>query len=409
MNNDKRLSKSRSSIEDVTVQIIKLIHKRLELGKEIAELKYEIGLPLHDPKQEKKLYKTVLKKTKNLDFDPSYRKQIIKLLVNKTLSEEQYFIRQTKHKSSSKKLKVSIIGGTGNMGQWLTKYFSSYGYDVGIYSRTLNKKTKFSSFSASMAGLSAEYISGSGPHFSVPIFNSIKECIANSDIIIVSVPISRTNKILDEIALCSGKNHTIVEISSIKSDIVKNMKKLSKKHQSTFVSIHPLFGPGASIYNKQKYALIPIKSEFKEKQSFRKIFPNSKLSICDVTSHDKSMAYVISLIYYTNLVLLSTIPNSSQISELSGNTFTLQNILSLAMLNDKPEIISSLQIDNKYFLKILKNYFHESQKINLLISKHDSKKLNSLINKLKKNSSDFDIIRSYDSLYSFIDELNSYK
>ena len=79
MNNDKRLSKSRSSIEDVTVQIIKLIHKRLELGKEIAELKYEIGLPLHDPKQEKKLYKTVLKKTKNLDFDPSYRKQIIKL------------------------------------------------------------------------------------------------------------------------------------------------------------------------------------------------------------------------------------------------------------------------------------------------------------------------------------------
>ena len=400
MNNDKRLSKSRSSIEDVTVQIIKLIHKRLELGKEIAELKYEIGLPLHDPKQEKKLYKTVLKKTKNLDFDPSYRKQIIKLLVNKTLSEEQYFIRQTKHKSSSKKLKVSIIGGTGNMGQWLTKYFSSYGYDIGIYSRTLNKKTKFSSFSA-------EYISGSGPHFSVPIFNSIKECVTNSDIIIVSVPISRTNKILDEIALCSGKNHTIVEISSIKSDIVKNMKKLSKKHQSTFLSIHPLFGPGASIYNKQKYALIPIKSELKEKQSFRKIFPNSKLTICNVISHDKSMAYVISLIYYINLVLLSTTPKSSQIRDLSGNTFTLQNILSLAMLNDKPEIISSLQIDNKYFLKILKNYLNESQKINLLISKNNSKKLSNLIEKLQKNSSNFDITSSYDYLYSFIDELNS--
>ena len=102
------------------------------MGKEIAELKYEIGLPLHDPKQEKKLYETVLKKTKNFDFDPSYRKQIIKLLVNKTLSEEQYFIRQTKHKSSSKKLKVSIIGGAGNMGQWLTKYFRSFGYDLGI-------------------------------------------------------------------------------------------------------------------------------------------------------------------------------------------------------------------------------------------------------------------------------------
>ena len=152
--------------------------------------------------------------------------------------------------------------------------------------------------------------------------------------------------------------------------------------------------------------LVYIISEIKEKQYFRKIFPNSKLIICDVISHDKSMAYVISLIYYINLVLLSTIPNSSQIRELSGNTFTLQNILSLAMLNDKPEIISSLQIDNKYFLKILKNYLHESQKINLLISKNDYKKLSRLIKKLKMNSSDFDIISSYDSLYSFIDELN---
>jgi len=400
MNNNKRLSKSRSSIEDVTVQILKLIHKRLELGKEIAELKYEIGLPLHDPKQEKKLYETVLKKTKNFDFDPSYRKQIIKLLVNKTLSEEQYFIRQTKHKSSSKKLKVSIIGGAGNMGQWLTKYFSSFGYDVGIYSRTLNKKTKFSSFPN-------EYISDSGPYFSVPIFNSIKECVTNSDIIVISVPISRTNKILNEIALYSGKNHTIVEISSIKSDIVKNMKKLSKKHQSTFLSVHPLFGPGASIYNKQKYALIPIKSESKEKQSFRKIFPNSKLTICDVILHDKSMAYVISLIYYTNLVLLSTTPSSSQIRELSGNTFTLQNILSLAMLNDKPEIISSLQIDNKYFLKVLKTYLNESQKINLLILKNNSKEFSNLIKKLKKNFSNSEIVDSYNFLYSFIDELNS--
>ena len=56
MNNNKRLAQSRSSIEDATVLIIQLIHKRLELGKEIAALKYEIGLPLHDSKQEKKLY-----------------------------------------------------------------------------------------------------------------------------------------------------------------------------------------------------------------------------------------------------------------------------------------------------------------------------------------------------------------
>ena len=48
-------------------------------------------------------------------------------------------------------------------------------------------------------------------------------------------------------------------------------EKLSKKYTANFLSIHPLFGPGASIYNKQKFALIPIKSEIKEKQYFRKI------------------------------------------------------------------------------------------------------------------------------------------
>ena len=96
------------------------------------------------------------------------------------------------------------------MGQWLTRYFGSFGYDVGIYSRTLTNKTKFSSLA-------------------IPLFDSIKDCVNNSDIIIVSVPISKTNQILNELALHSNKNHTIVEISSIKSNILKNMKKLSKK------------------------------------------------------------------------------------------------------------------------------------------------------------------------------------
>ena len=152
------------------------------------------------------------------------------------------------------------------MGDWFVRYFSENGFGIGLYSRKLKKQKKNKS-----------------KH---KIFDSIQDCVVNSDIVIVSVPIESTNQIVDQVIKYSDKNNTVIEISSVKKQIVSNMKKLSKTSNSKFLSIHPLFGPGANIFKPQKYILVPIKSSSAEKRAFRELFPNSKLLICNVREHD---------------------------------------------------------------------------------------------------------------------------
>ena len=59
MNDKEKLLKLRNSVEVVTHDILELLSKRFELGKEIATIKNRLDLPLVDPTQELKLYKLI--------------------------------------------------------------------------------------------------------------------------------------------------------------------------------------------------------------------------------------------------------------------------------------------------------------------------------------------------------------
>lgn len=379
LNDKKKLKQSRDSIEKITVEILDLLSKRLELGRDIAILKNNLNMPLVDPSQERKLYKTIQDESDSLNLNKDFSKKILKLIIEETISREQDHLKKF---STPKKQKIGIIGASGNMGKWFTKFFSEHGYSVGLYSRKFKTKKPQKS----------------------KIFKSIRNCVLHSDIILISVPIEKTNKIIADVIKHSDDTKTIIEISSMKKQIVSNMKKLHTT--SSLMSIHPLFGPGANVFKSQKFILVPVKSTTSEKKSFSKIFPNSKLIVCNATQHDKSMAYVISLVYFLNLSFIMSLENIPNLKDISGTSFTIQYLLASGIFHDTPEVISSLQISNEQFIEILNNLTLNVNSITQLISNHDDKEFIKIIKKAKKQ-----IIsnkKSYDDLYQLVNSIDSF-
>jgi prephenate dehydrogenase len=379
LNDKKKLKQSRDSIEKITVEILDLLSKRLELGRDIAILKNNLNMPLVDPSQERKLYKTIQDESDSLNLNKDFSKKILKLIIEETISREQDHLKKF---STPKKQKIGIIGASGNMGKWFTKFFSEHGYSVGLYSRKFKAKKSQKS----------------------KIFKSIRNCVLHSDIILISVPIEKTNKIIADVIKHSDDTKTIIEISSMKKQIVSNMKKLHTT--SSLMSIHPLFGPGANVFKSQKFILVPVKSTTSEKKSFSKIFPNSKLIVCNATQHDKSMAYVISLVYFLNLSFIMSLENIPNLKDISGTSFTIQYLLASGIFHDTPEVISSLQISNEQFIEILNNLTLNVNSITQLISNHDDKEFIKIIKKAKKQ-----IIsnkKSYDDLYQLVNSIDSF-
>ena len=378
LDDKKKLQKSRESIEKITVEILDLLSKRLELGREIAVLKNNLNMPLVDPVQERKLFKSIQKESESLNLNKNFSKKLLKLIIEETISREQDHLKQFRIKQ---KKSVGIIGASGNMGKWFTEYFSENGYSVGLYSRKLKKKKNPKS----------------------KIFKSIRDCVIHSDIIIISVPIETTNKIIDEVVKYSDNTKLVMEISSMKNQIVSNMKKLSNKSQ--LMSIHPLFGPGANIFKPQKFILVPIKSTQSEKKLFSSLFPNSKLVVCNANQHDQSMAYIISLVYFLNLSFVLSLNKIPNLKDISGTSFTIQYLLASGIFHDTPEVISSLQISNEQFSDVLEDFMININSIENIISKRDSDEFIKLIKKAKKQI--LSNKKSYDDLYQLVNSIDS--
>jgi prephenate dehydrogenase len=202
------------------------------------------------------------------------------------------------------------------------------------------------------------------------------------------------------------KGSCIVEISSIKLEIFNSL--LNIPDYVIPLSIHPMFGPGAKKLSDTKLLLIPIRNENKEQKLLSSLFKEAKIIVIkDPKSHDSIMAVILGMVYYVNLLLVSTLSNENitQLNRVSGTTFYLQKLLFESILTDNSSLISSLLADNKQLIRYLKKYNEESAKLFDIIIKNKNI-LGKRINRIKQGyTNKRNIMSSYEKMYSIISNM----
>src|SRR5215210_5412635 len=143
---------------------------------------------------------------------------------------------------------ILIIGAAGKMGKWFFEYF--------IYLKK-NSNLKESTYRLSVDKIFLydikEIIYTSifkDEH--IVITNNISESIKISDIIIFCIPVKEIIKIINCKKVLFKQGTTIIEISSIKTEIHKVLSNISRNFTITTLCVHPMFGPGASIFATNK-------------------------------------------------------------------------------------------------------------------------------------------------------------
>ena len=283
-----------------------------------------------------------------------------------------------------KNRRISIVGGTGRMGQWFTLYFKNMGYEVEIIAKNKRKVAKIAKY------------------FRVNYATSINDSINKSDIILVSVPMRATTPTISEVLEHVEKDKIILEISSLKNNIEKEINKKFKKHKDNIISIHPLFGPGLDINSKQQIILIKSNKTNKQKRIVTQLFPKSNITIVNAKDHDESMAYILSLTHFINILFLSMLKKQNNIDYFS-TTFKIQYNLANAILNDRTELLADIQILNKDFNKVLNNFIKDSKEFQKIINKKQDKELVKNIDSIKNNYKNLKSFReSYELIYDIL-------
>lgn len=310
---------------------------------------------------------------------------------------------------------ILIIGAAGKMGKWFFEYF-------------MNTKVKLNHI-GSASDLSIDKIFlydiknvGYGLNLkdkNIVITNNMSESVKVSDIIIFCIPVNEIIKIINGNTASFKHGAIIIEISSIKSAIHKVLLNTSMNSSVTTLCIHPMFGPGSSIYATNKIIQIPVdvnKSK-NEEDLTNELFPSfEKIIIKSPEKHDLAISVIISLIYFINLVFSKFIVEMSNSKEfqvednlihflkkISGSTFKIQSLLSESILTDDVSLFLTLFMDNDKSITTIDRYGQLFNNLLCRIEKKDTEHVKEYILSVRNTiEKDIDINQSYYLLYKFL-------
>ncbi len=251
-----------------------------------------------------------------------------------------------------KNLTIGIIGGRGTLGKIFRKFFRKHGFKVLISGR----KTKLTSI----------------------------ELAKRSDIVIFSVPIDATVKVIRGVLPYIRKEQLLMDFTSIKEEPIKEMLR----SKASVIGLHPMFGKINSLRGKT-IIVVPARPS-KWMKLLVSLFKKEKIIIKITTAekHDKIMAILQGLVHFNFMAFSATLKEISKDNNLSindlleygGVIYRIRLGMIARILSQDPGLYADIAMLNKNTKKAFEKYEETAKKLNRMIQKKDKKAFEKLFN-----------------------------
>jgi len=218
---------------------------------------------------------------------------------------------------------AGIIGGTGRMGKLFVPVFERAGYDVIVSGRSTE--------------LSARDLAG------------------RCDLVIVSVPIRDTVRVIDGIAPVMSKEQLLCDFTSLKVKPVGAM--LASK--AMVIGLHPMFGPTVQTLRHQTIIVCPARTDEAHLHDLLSVFrgEGAECTITTPEQHDRMMAVVQGLTHFVTLCMADSVRRLGiDIEKTVAFTSPVYQIeLSLVgrLLSQDPALYADILQQNPYVPEVL--------------------------------------------------------
>lgn len=328
----------RARIRETDIQILTLIRQRLDLAKEIGQLKFSSKIPVKDYKVEKDVLDRNLATGTGLGLCEPLTTDITKLLIRYAVMTQDEFQSREKRSGSVVRRKITIAGGRGHMGLWLSDFFDSFGHEVSHYDphcEPLKEET-------------SRY----------ELLRDLGTAIIGADVIIVATPISATASLIAEMEPLKPKG-LILDICSLKSPIIPAIKKAAAAGLK-IGSVHPMFGPKVDMLAGRNIVICDTGDKLVYDEAHA-LFSGTTANLIKVglEDHDRSMSYVLGLSHLINLIfsdvlLASGIP-AATFSSVASTTFLNQSAVAETVAGENPDLYFEIQTENDFTPELIKS------------------------------------------------------
>lgn len=231
---------------------------------------------------------------------------------------------------------IGVIGGTGQMGRWFERFFGAAGYTVLISGRR------------------------------TPL--TYEQCIAQSDAVIINVPIKNTVETINNVGRFFRPGQLIADNTSIKTQPVAAMLAAAPEGVEV-LGMHTVFGPAVESLRHQNVVFTRTSASGELSHEFENIFYKygAKITYTDPENHDRQMAFHQNLEHFTKLVLAQVLraqfADPFEMDSYSSPNSRTSLVTMGRILNADPELYSEIQTYNLQGPNMIEAYVHVAQEL----------------------------------------------
>ena len=308
------LDELREEIRKKDEEIVRLIAERTAIAVKVGEEKKRNGLQIRDAKVEESVKARYVAMGSAQGLSEEVMDRVASALIKEAVDAE------CRVPGAKRAGKAAVIGGAGKMGSWTASFLKESGFDVCVVDPSVDN------------GL------------------TVKDC-AGCDLVVVSVPIDATGKVLDELEQTCRPETLIFDLSSLKSPIAPKLRKMARSMK--VCSVHPMFGPSAtSMYGRNlivcdcgnRQAVDEAVSLFDDK--------GGNIRVMGLSEHDSYMSYVLGLTHAVNIALFTVLERSGysfeDLRSVSSTTFNKGLDTNMSVASEDPMLYYEIQHLNSH-------------------------------------------------------------
>jgi len=176
--------------------------------------------------------------------------------------------------------RMLIIGGTGETGSWFARYFRDRGFEVLVWGPS-GKVEVAEALGVAWAG-------------------DLVRAVADSQIVVISVPIDRTVEVIRDVAPLMRPGSLLMDVTSLKSEPLRAMDSFAPSGVEV-LGTHPMFGPTMPRLDGQTIILTPAGGRSQTWLArLQEIFEadGARIEVLSAEEHDEIMAVVQALTHF---------------------------------------------------------------------------------------------------------------
>lgn len=279
-------------------------------------------------------------------------------------------------------MRVAVIG-SGAMGRWFASFAKGSGWEVAL------------------ADIDAERARGAAEELGVGFAATNVEAAEGADLVIVAVPISKTPGVIKEVAPHMRSGAMLADIASAKGDVVSAMREVDADIE--LVSLHPLFGPGATTPKGKDFIAVPVRPGGRYELLKRHLISlGARVTEMGAEEHDRLMAVVQALTHFVLISYIAALRSMRESKEALLTPTPLSSALlelGKAVLAGNPDVYGEVQVYNRYAQLARSMLMEACGELDVALAAHDVKAVRKIFKEAARLFDEEATRAAYERLY----------